>query len=69
MCPELTAEALVSSLCTVIAGVAAPRVLRTTFDQRGQPFEASVIVMRGDRNRFMLTLGTAGTTFSKVTSC
>ncbi len=100
VCPELTAEALASSLYTVIAGAsgrmparatetyeavnldsneakaldvpagaAALRVLRTTFDQHGRPFEASVIVMRGDRNRFMLTLDTAGTTFSKVTSC
>lgn len=49
-------------------GCAALRVLRTTFDQHMRPFEASVIVMRGDRNRFMLTLDTAGTTFSKVTS-
>ncbi|WP_321971652.1 GntR family transcriptional regulator [Paratractidigestivibacter sp.] len=49
-------------------GCAALRVLRTTFDQHMRPFEASVIVMRGDRDRFMLTLDTAGTTFSKVTS-
>ena len=99
VCPDLTAEALTSSLYTLIAGSsgrmparatevyeavnldgtearalglepgrAALRVLRTTFDQHLRPFEASVIVMRGDRNRFMLTLDTTGTTFSKVTS-
>ena len=49
-------------------GAAALRVLRTTCDQHGTPFEASVIVMRGDRNRFMLTLDVDGTSFTKLTS-
>ena len=43
-------------------------MLRTTFDQHMRPFEASVIILRGDRNRFMLTLDTGETSFSKVTS-
>lgn len=48
-------------------GTAALRVLRTTLDQHGNPFETSVIVLRGDRNRFLVTLGADGTSFSKVT--
>lgn len=46
---------------------AALRVLRTTYDQHGRPFEASVIILRADRNRFRLTLDASGTTFSKIT--
>lgn len=52
----------------VPTGTAALRVLRTTFDQHMRPFEASVIILRGDRNRFMLTLDTGETSFSKVPS-
>lgn len=48
-------------------GTAALRVLRTTFDQHGRPFEASVIVLRADHNRFRVVLDTAGMTFSKIT--
>lgn len=48
--------------------VAALRTIRVTYDEAGQPFEASVIVSRADRSRFMLTLTTEGTSFSKVTS-
>lgn len=51
----------------VAPGTAALRVLRTTYDQHGLPFEASVIVLRADRNRFLLTLDANGTTFSKIT--
>lgn len=49
-------------------GTAALRIIRTTYDSAGLPFEASVIVLRADRNRFMLTLDANGTSFAKVTS-
>lgn len=52
----------------VPVGTAALRVLRTTFDQHMRPFETSVIILRGDRNRFSLTLNTNEISFSKVTS-
>ncbi len=48
-------------------GTAALRILRTTFDQHGQPFETSVIVLRADRNRFRVTLDTGGAKFAKLT--
>lgn len=51
----------------VETGTAAMRVLRTTIDQHGHPFETSVIVLRADRNRFLLTLDTSTTRFSKIT--
>lgn len=46
---------------------AALRVLRTTYYRHGRPFEASVIILLADRNRFRLTLDAGGTTFSKST--
>lgn len=51
----------------VAPGAAALRILRTTLDQHGQPFETSVIVLRADHNRFLVTLDTSGTQFSKIT--
>lgn len=49
-------------------GSPALRVLRTTYDQHGRPFETSVIVLRADRNRLAVRLDASGTTFSKVVS-
>lgn len=98
LCPDLTEDALVSSLYTLIAeasgcvpakaievyeainlsareadalcvpkGTPAIRTIRTTYDAYDRPFEASVIVLRGDCNQFMLRLDARGTHFSKIT--
>ncbi|WP_058270369.1 GntR family transcriptional regulator [Olsenella massiliensis] len=61
-------DAREASVLELSPGMAALRTLRTTFDAHGRPFEASVIILRADRNRFQLTLDTHGTTMSKITT-
>lgn len=47
-------------------GTAAMRVLRTTYDTSGRPFEASVLIAPGDRDRLVVSLSPTGTELRRV---
>ena len=58
---ERTAKVLGTS-----KGTAAMRVLRTSYDTAGQPFEASVLIAPGDRDRLAVSLSPDGTEVRRV---
>ncbi len=52
----------------VFMGCATLRVLRTTYDQHGEPYEASVTVLRPGSCRIAATLDASGATLSRIAS-
>lgn len=59
-------DASEAKLLGVRPGSAALRVLRTSFDSAGRPFEASVLIEPGDKSRLVVTLSTEGTELRRV---